>query len=150
MPLLFTLNRCLRQSLQEWTLIALFWCFYCKLWRYFTPFVVFLLLTLSIINFEHVIACWGSSKICGRQLLKNFKWSWSVSTDHITLIFLKAVFHKFYLVHSWILSHLFIWAFAFWVIVLRNVCTSKDTFLMMMIQYKLKVFTLCIHLNLSK
>ena len=145
MPLLFTLNRCLRQSIQEWTLIALFWCFYCKLWRYFTPFVMFLLLTLSIINFEHVIACWGSSKICGRQLLKNcFNRSYHFN-------FFKGCLPQILLgpfINT--LSHLFIWAFAFWVIVLRNVCTSKDTFLMMMIQYKLKVFTFYIHLNLSK
>ena len=34
----------------------------------------------------------GPSKICGRQ-----------PSDHITSKFLKAVFHKFYLVHFWIL-----------------------------------------------
>ena len=37
----------------------------------------------------------GPSKICGRQPLKN----WS---DMVTSNFLKAVFHKFYSVHSWI------------------------------------------------
>ena len=36
----------------------------------------------------------GPSKICGWQPLKNLKWY----TSNI----LKAVFHKFYLVHSWI------------------------------------------------
>ena len=35
----------------------------------------------------------GPSKVCGRQPLKNLK----CSSD-----FLKAVFHKFYLVHSWV------------------------------------------------
>ena len=39
----------------------------------------------------------GPSKICGRQPLKYLKWY-----DHITSNILKAVFHKFYLVHSWI------------------------------------------------
>ena len=39
----------------------------------------------------------GPSKICGRQPLKNLKGS-----DHIPSDFLKAVFHKCYLVHSWI------------------------------------------------
>ena len=34
----------------------------------------------------------GLSKFCGRQPLKSFKGS-----------FLKAVFHKIYLIHSWIL-----------------------------------------------
>ena len=34
----------------------------------------------------------GPSKICGKQPLKNL-------ADHIPLIFLKADFHKFYLVY---------------------------------------------------
>ena len=38
----------------------------------------------------------GPSKICGRQLLKNLK------EDHTPSNFLKVVFHKFYLIHSWI------------------------------------------------
>ena len=40
----------------------------------------------------------GSGKICGRQPLKILKWYglWSITSK-----FLKAVFHKFYLVHSW-------------------------------------------------
>ena len=51
----------------------------------------------------------GTSKICGRQPLKNLKWKtafkkleviWSAEADHITSNFLKAVFHKFYFVHS--------------------------------------------------
>ena len=36
------------------------------------------------------------SRICGRQPLKNWKWY------GLALNFLKAVFHKFYLAHSWI------------------------------------------------
>ena len=40
----------------------------------------------------------GISKFCGRQSLKNFK-GYCVPCN-----FLKAVFHKIYLVHSWILS----------------------------------------------
>ena len=36
----------------------------------------------------------GLSKFCGRQSLKNFEGIWSA------LNFLKAVFHKIYLVHS--------------------------------------------------
>ena len=40
----------------------------------------------------------GPSKICGKQPLKNLKW---YGLLHITS-FLKAVFQKFYLVHSWI------------------------------------------------
>ena len=45
---------------------------------------------------------YGPSKICGRQPLKNLK-RWSTQADHSPSNFLKAVFHKFYLVHSWIL-----------------------------------------------
>ena len=54
----------------------------------------------------------ASSKIWGRQPLKNLRWYgiprqtisiWYTEADHITSNFLKAVFHKFYLVHSWIL-----------------------------------------------
>ena len=42
----------------------------------------------------------GPSKICGRQPLKNLK-SYGQPKETISLqIFLKAVFHKFYLVHS--------------------------------------------------
>ena len=44
----------------------------------------------------------GPSKICGRQPFKKFEVLWSASADHITSDFLKAVFHKFYLVYSWI------------------------------------------------
>ena len=35
---------------------------------------------------------------------KKFEVIWSTSADHITSSFLKAAFHKFYLVHSWILG----------------------------------------------
>ena len=48
----------------------------------------------------------GPNKICGRQPLKI--WSYMIfEADHITSIFLKGVFHKFYLVHSWILCPIF-------------------------------------------
>ena len=42
-------------------------------------------------------------KICGRQPLKTLKEYGLLKADHIPSNFLKAVFHKFYLVHSWIL-----------------------------------------------
>ena len=42
----------------------------------------------------------GPSKICGRQPLKNLKGYDLLKADHAHSIFLKAVFHKFYLVHS--------------------------------------------------
>ena len=38
-----------------------------------------------------------------KTAFKNFEGIWSAEADHILSIFLKAVFHKFYLVHSWIL-----------------------------------------------
>ena len=41
------------------------------------------------------------SKICGRQPLKNLKW-YGLQADQISSNLLKAVFHKFYLVDSWI------------------------------------------------
>ena len=41
----------------------------------------------------------GQSKICGRQPLKNLKYGLSKQIN-ITSGFLKAVFHKFHLVHS--------------------------------------------------
>ena len=44
----------------------------------------------------------GPSKIYGRLPLKNSKWYVLPEADHITSNFLKAIFHKFYLVHSWI------------------------------------------------
>ena len=43
------------------------------------------------------------SKICGRQPLKNFKEYDLLKANHTLSDFLKAVFHKFYLVHFWIL-----------------------------------------------
>ena len=43
----------------------------------------------------------GPSKICGRQSLKNFK-RYGLPY-HFTSNFLKAVFHKFYMLNSWIL-----------------------------------------------
>ena len=45
----------------------------------------------------------GPSKICGRQSLKNLNGFSLLKADHDPSNFLKAVFHKFYLVHSWIL-----------------------------------------------
>ena len=38
-----------------------------------------------------------------KTAFKTFAVIWSAQADHITSIVLKAVFHKFYLVHSWIL-----------------------------------------------
>ena len=52
----------------------------------------------------------GPSKIFGRQPLKNLKGYGLPKADHIPSNFLKAVFHKFYLVHSWILCPIwFVW-----------------------------------------
>ena len=45
----------------------------------------------------------GSSKICGRQPLKQLKGCGQPKRDHTSSDFLKAVFLKFYLVHSCIL-----------------------------------------------
>ena len=46
----------------------------------------------------------GPSKICGREPLKNLEEYGLLNhnhvADHIPSNFLKAVFHKFYLVHS--------------------------------------------------
>ena len=46
----------------------------------------------------------GPNRICGLQPLKNSEVIWSILTDHKNrpdhFKFLKAVFHKFYLVHS--------------------------------------------------
>ena len=44
-----------------------------------------------------------SSKICGRQSLKNLKGYGLLQAGHTPSNVLKAWFHKFYLVHSWIL-----------------------------------------------
>ena len=49
----------------------------------------------------------GQSKICGRQPLKNLKYGLSKQIN-ITSGFLKAVFHKFHLVHSWILCPIYL------------------------------------------
>ena len=58
----------------------------------------------NILNFPSLNVIWdkvfknGTSKIFGRQPLKNLKVIWSASADHINHInsnFLKAVFHKF-------------------------------------------------------
>ena len=45
----------------------------------------------------------GPGKICGRQPFK----IWAAAADHAPLTFLKFVFLKFYLVHSWILCPIF-------------------------------------------
>ena len=44
----------------------------------------------------------GPSKICGRHSLKDLKGNGLLKhiSDHISSNFLKAIFHKFYLVHS--------------------------------------------------
>ena len=45
---------------------------------------------------------------CGRQPLKKLKWYGVMrQTSNITSNFLKVVFHKFYLVHSWILCPIY-------------------------------------------
>ena len=44
----------------------------------------------------------GQSKICGKQPLKNLKGRGLPTADHTPSKFLKVVFHKFYLVLSWI------------------------------------------------
>ena len=46
----------------------------------------------------------GPSKICGRQPLKNSKGYGLRKADYTPLNFFKAVFRKFYLVHSWKLT----------------------------------------------
>ena len=45
----------------------------------------------------------GPSKTCGRQPLKNLKAYGLLEADHTPSNFLKAVFHKSYLIHSQIL-----------------------------------------------
>ena len=47
------------------------------------------------------------SQICGRQSLKNFKGYGLPKADHTPSKLLKAAFHKFCLVHSWILSPIY-------------------------------------------
>ena len=49
----------------------------------------------------------GPSKICGRQVLENLKGYGMLETDHTSSNVLKAVLHKFYLVHSWILCPIY-------------------------------------------
>ena len=52
---------------------------------------------------EKVFKSW-LSKFCGGQPFKKFEGIWSAEAyHHIPSNFLKAVFHKIYLVHSWIL-----------------------------------------------
>ena len=45
----------------------------------------------------------GPSKICGKPPLKNLMGYGLPKADHTPSNFLRALFHKFYLVHSWIL-----------------------------------------------
>ena len=54
------------------TPLASFWCLYCYLWTYFTPCS-----SVSIVNFEHVIAGWVGNKIIRsvhgtHHVLRNF------------------------------------------------------------------------------
>ena len=72
--------------------------------------------TVCIDNWDKVFKN-GQSKICGRQPSKNLNWyglpnRWS---DHITSNFLKAVFHKFYLVHSfeYFVPNIWLWEWDF-------------------------------------
>ena len=65
--------------------------------------------TINHVKFTYM---WQSiqewSKNCGIVFWSNLvcfnRAIWSVLTDHVTSNFLKAAFHKFYLVHIWILS----------------------------------------------
>ena len=68
------------------------------------------------LEFENIVSMWdnifknGPSKICERKRLKNLKGYGLLKADHISSNFLKAVFHKFYSVHSlilWLISSLF-------------------------------------------
>ena len=54
----------------------------------------------------------GPSTPCGRQLLKKLKQYGLLQADHTLSSFLKAAFHNFYLVHSWILSPIYIGQFS--------------------------------------
>ena len=71
-----------------------------------------LFLKLALIAFEIYGFIWdkvfknGPSKNCERKPLKNLKW-YGLLKQTITSNFLKVVFHKFYLIHSWILCPLF-------------------------------------------
>ena len=51
-------------------------------------------------NLGQSIQEYRPSKICGRQSLKLLKGYGLLQADHTPSNFLKAVFHKFYLVHS--------------------------------------------------
>ena len=61
------------------TPIASFWCLYCYLWTYFTPWS-----TVSIVNFEQVNASWINSLNATRQIYK----SNSIPKCHISACFL--------------------------------------------------------------
>ena len=65
----------------------------------FTRLFYFEYVTVAGFNWEEVFKN-GSSKICGRQPLKNLKGYGQPKADHTPSIFLKVVFHKFYLVRS--------------------------------------------------
>ena len=49
-----------------------------------------------------------SSKVCGRQLLNNLKRYGLLKADRTPSNFLKAVFHNFFLFHSWILCPIYV------------------------------------------
>ena len=49
-----------------------------------------------------------------KTAFEKFEVIWSAGADHITSNFLKAVFYKFYLVHSWILCLIFVMLCAIW------------------------------------
>ena len=55
----------------------------------------------------------GPSKICGRQPLKNLKEYGLPRAGHTPSNYSKAVFHKVYLVHSWIVCVPYAIAFSF-------------------------------------
>ena len=71
-------------------------------------------------NCFHILYIWDKvfkkrpSTICGRQPSKNLKGYGLLYVDHTPSNLLKAVFHKFYLVHSWILCPIYFLNSIYW------------------------------------
>ena len=69
--------------------------------------------SLSLTIFPKSSIIWGKvfkngpSEICGKQPLKNMKWYGLLRLTFLSADFLKAVFHKFYFVHFWILCPIY-------------------------------------------
>ena len=77
----------------------------------------------------------GPSKICGRQRLKSLK-GYSLLKQTISLqIFLRAVFHKFYLVHSWIL-----WLISKSILATFNLCVRIRGYEMLLFRRTLRTY----------